>query len=156
MIGGEKQVNKTVLIIVAVAAISIGGYFLFSRGYQAPEVGRSSSEIVIPTESATIPATEKDEAISEPTEQGVSKINITSGNFFFRPSSVSVDKGEVTVTVEENAGTHTFVIDDLGVKESLLSGTSFTFTADIPGSYQYYCDVPGHKEQGMLGSLQVK
>ena len=34
------------------------------------------------------------------------------------------------------------------------SGTA-TFAAPGAGTYQYYCAVPGHKEAGMTGTLQV-
>ena len=37
-------------------------------------------------------------------------------------------------------------------------GTTSTlkFTASKPGSYTFYCTVPGHKEAGMVGTLVVK
>lgn len=34
------------------------------------------------------------------------------------------------------------------------AGTA-TLMAPAPGAYQYYCAVPGHKEAGMVGTLQV-
>jgi|SRR5579859_144122 len=30
------------------------------------------------------------------------------------------------------------------------------FTASKPGTYEFYCTVPGHKEAGMVGTLVVK
>ena len=80
--------------------------------------------------------------------------SITSGNFFFRPATLSVNRGEVIVNVTQNSGLHTFVIDELGVKESLATGKTFSFRAES-GTYEYYCDVPGHRQRGMLGTLTI-
>lgn len=87
-------------------------------------------------------------------EKQASSLTLSVGNFFFRPSSLTVNEGEVQVTVEQSSGGHTFVIDELNVKESLSVGSEFSFTAK-PGVYEYYCDVPGHRQLGMVGSLQV-
>lgn len=84
----------------------------------------------------------------------LNQVSLTSGNFFFRPNSFEINRGEVNVDIEQNSGFHTFVIDELGVKETLQTGKSFTFTAG-QGTYEYYCNVPGHREQGMFGSLIV-
>lgn len=36
------------------------------------------------------------------------------------------------------------------------SGTSVTFNApDVPGTYQFVCSVPGHFQQGMIGTMTV-
>lgn len=110
---------------------------------------------VQPTPKTTAPpATDTGKGGGEVVTEAMLKL--TSGNFFFQPSSLSVDAGEITVAVEQNTGSHTFVIDDLGVKQSLRSGQTFAFTADQPGTYEYYCDVPGHRGRGMAGTLTVE
>ena len=60
----------------------------------------------------------------------------------------------------ENKGPleHSFVVDELGVKlERVPPGQtgSVSFTPRAAGTYAYYCDVPGHKEAGMTGTLTV-
>lgn len=65
-----------------------------------------------------------------------------------------------TITIK-NTGIlqHDFVIDELGIKLELAGGESGTVTipADAkPGTYTYYCSVPGHKESGMTGTLTVQ
>jgi uncharacterized cupredoxin-like copper-binding protein len=66
-----------------------------------------------------------------------------------------------TVTVNlQNAGAleHSFLIDELGVKlEKVQPGQTgtVTFTVSKAGTYTFYCDVPGHKEAGMTGTLTV-
>ena len=84
--------------------------------------------------------------------------SMDSGNFFFSPSSLSVEAGqEVSITFASNSGTHTFVIDEIGLNESVAAGKTITFTAPSqPGTYEYYCDVGSHQQLGMEGTLTVQ
>jgi plastocyanin len=69
-----------------------------------------------------------------------------------------------TVTVDFNnpqALTHDVAIEDssgkeVGATELIASGEDST-TVDLkPGTYTYFCTVPGHREAGMEGTLTVK
>lgn len=53
---------------------------------------------------------------------------------------------------------HNFSLDDPKVATKTINGgESDTVTINAkPGTYQYYCSVPGHKEAGMVGTLTVK
>lgn len=85
-------------------------------------------------------------------------ISMKSGNFFFEPASIKASPGQtVTVNITENAGFHTFVIDEIGFKQTVKAGESFTFVAPSePGNYAYYCDIGSHRALGMEGVLTVK
>jgi uncharacterized cupredoxin-like copper-binding protein len=72
----------------------------------------------------------------------------------------------VTVTFNNSdpALAHSFVMDQAKVAipqqdpaGGLAAGKSgtATFTAPATGTYPHYCPVPGHKEAGMTGTLQV-
>jgi nitrite reductase (NO-forming) len=66
---------------------------------------------------------------------------------------------DVQVTViNVGALPHDFIIDELGVSTSEVpGGGSETVTINAaPGTYEYYCAVPGHKEFGMVGTLIVE
>ena len=54
---------------------------------------------------------------------------------------------------------HDFVIDEFNVTTGELTTADQTvtveFVASLPGEYVYYCSVPGHREIGMFGLLQI-
>lgn len=151
---GGGSVNKTAIVVIVVAVILLGGFLLLrGKSYQTsapPTVPTAPAE---ESEVVSTPQTEQDRR--ETTATAEKEATIKSGSFFFKPDKLTVQSGKVTVNVSNNTGSHTFVIDKLGVKEQLSSGKTFTFSVE-PGTYEYYCDVPGHKEQGMLGTLEVK
>jgi uncharacterized cupredoxin-like copper-binding protein len=86
---------------------------------------------------------------------------VTLSEFKFAPSSISVKAGSVTFSLV-NSGTvsHDMLISDstgkVLAKSSLISpGASAQLTVDglAAGTYTFYCDVPGHRAQGMQGTL---
>ncbi len=60
--------------------------------------------------------------------------------------------------VNEGTIEHTFVVTDLGVKETVQPGKQkvFTFTPNKTGTFKFICDVLGHTEAGMVGQLIVE
>jgi uncharacterized cupredoxin-like copper-binding protein len=85
---------------------------------------------------------------------------VSTVDLAFDPKTLTIPANtDVKVTVT-NKGVlqHDFTIDELKVASKLLNGgESDTVTINAkPGTYQYYCSVPGHKEAGMVGTLTVK
>ncbi len=65
----------------------------------------------------------------------------------------------VALRLENNdAGAHSFDIDELNVHAPMPAGkiALALFTPTTPGSYTFYCGVPGHIEAGMKGTLVVE
>jgi plastocyanin len=79
----------------------------------------------------------------------------------YNPDTITVSAGqEVTIDLE-NVGVipHTFTVDEAGVDVELAGREreTFTFTAPAePGEYEIYCDIPGHKQAGMVATLVVE
>jgi len=75
----------------------------------------------------------------------------------FTPAEVEATEGEVDVTVVNlDAFDHDFTIDELDVQ--LLMGANETVEGTFeagPGTYTFYCSIPGHREAGMEGTLTV-
>lgn len=83
-------------------------------------------------------------------------VSMDAGNFFFAPTTISAEAGQtVHVKINASSGTHTFVIDALGLKKMVRAGETITFTAPAAGSYEYYCDIGSHRAMGMKGTLIV-
>ncbi len=72
-------------------------------------------------------------------------------------TELTLAPGDSIEVVNAGLGEHNFVVDELGIAQD-LSGEPVTITIPKdaqPGSYEFYCSVPGHKEQGMVGTLTI-
>ncbi len=90
-------------------------------------------------------------------------ISTPSGsNLEYDQKSVTAKAGKVTIGFDnKEALPHDVAVADssgkvLGQTDLVSSGTAST-TVDLqPGTYTFYCTVPGHREAGMQGTLTVK
>jgi plastocyanin len=75
----------------------------------------------------------------------------------FDPAELEVAEGKVAIQlVNLDAFDHDFTIDELDVK--VVMGPSETVDSTIdstPGTYTFYCSIPGHREAGMEGTITV-
>jgi uncharacterized cupredoxin-like copper-binding protein len=82
------------------------------------------------------------------------------GTMAFNPKTIDATKGEkITVHFvnKDSAQAHSFIIKDLNVKsEQVQPGKDSTVTFTVDKTVEFYCDVPGHKDGGMVGSINVK
>jgi len=71
---------------------------------------------------------------------------------------VTIDADTATTIVLDNQGIieHDWTIDELDIQIFAAAGESVeaTLTA-AAGTYEVYCSVPGHRDQGMEGVLTV-
>lgn len=84
----------------------------------------------------------------------------TDNTFIFGVTTLSAQAGQTINVTLENSGAleHTFLIDELGVNSGTVAGGqsgTISFTPNTAGTYTFYCNVPGHKEGGMTGTLTV-
>lgn len=128
-----------------------------------PVVTPSVATQVAPKENTItpVPSTTVAPVLSDVSKDSVVEtlaVAMTSGNFFFDPAIITASPGQnVSISIASNEGTHTFVIEEIGLKKQITTGTVVTFTAPTtPGSYAYYCDVGAHRKLGMEGVLIVK
>ena len=85
-------------------------------------------------------------------------LEVETTNVAFVPDSLQGTGGELTVAVRNrDLFWHTFTIDALGVDLTAPVGRlrSVTFEAQ-PGTYSYYCRIPGHATLGMRGTITVR
>lgn len=96
---------------------------------------------------------------AQPALGGTSEVKITAKEFGFTPKIVGTAAGSVQfVVTNTGAVEHSFVSDELKVKSGPIKpGQSMTITATAkPGTYKFYCDIPGHKELGMVATVTAK
>lgn len=84
------------------------------------------------------------------------------GQLAFYPTELNVRKGEAVKLVLNNADTaqaHAFVIRELTLKSRAVApgmSETLTFVPDKAGDFAFFCDMPGHKEAGMVGRIHVE
>lgn len=91
-------------------------------------------------------------AVTEPVE-------VASFDIYFEPKEVSIPANTDVTFVLPNEGVtpHNFSIDELGVDVDIAPGETQEAAVNAPaGTYEYYCNVPGHKPAGMVGTLTVE
>jgi len=86
---------------------------------------------------------------------------IRMSEFKFEPATITAKAGQPVKVTLQNAGTvvHDFHIHDLNVHSPKVQqgqAQTLEFTPSRPGTFQFVCDEPGHKDAGMVGQLTVQ
>lgn len=93
---------------------------------------------------------------------GAASVSVTGTDALrFEPSELSAAAGTITVELTSEEGVnHTFVVEDANGDQEVAAadpGQTDTGTIDLEaGSYTFYCDVPGHRDAGMEGTLELE
>jgi len=70
--------------------------------------------------------------------------------------------GPVTITLTNDSPVpHNIAVRggsvDTEPSETIQGGATADLSVDLPaGEYEYYCEVPGHEQAGMVGTLTVE
>ena len=96
---------------------------------------------------------------------GASTVSLSSpasGDLAYDQTDVTAKAGAVTINYDNPSSlSHDVVVEDeagmeLG-KTDLVSQGEASTTVDLqPGTFTFFCDVPGHREGGMEGTLTVQ
>jgi uncharacterized protein (DUF305 family) len=84
---------------------------------------------------------------------------IESYDIYFEPKALTIPVGtDVTLTLpNEGVTLHNFSIDALGISVDIAPGATEQVVINaLEGEYEYSCNVPGHKEAGMVGTLTAE
>jgi uncharacterized cupredoxin-like copper-binding protein/mono/diheme cytochrome c family protein len=133
------------------------------------EAGMVGTLISRPMASADQPATADEDAAADQdaataeaageTPDAATAQNVTAFDIYFEPKEITIPANtDVPFTLpNDGAAPHNFSIDELGISIDMAPGTTEETVINAPpGEYEYYCNVPGHKEAGMVGTLIVK
>lgn len=91
-------------------------------------------------------------------ERETAGISLVAENVAFDQAELSASAGSITVSLgNRDLFWHTFTVEELGVDLRVPVSAEMTVTFDAPpGEYRFFCDIPGHPEAGMEGTLIVE
>ena len=97
---------------------------------------------------------------SKPADQGGrQRVEISASKYEFKPRELKLKAGQpILVVLTSTGGTHSFHVDALNVHSAEAGDDkpiNLEFTADRPGTYEFYCAHGDHKEKGMTGRLEI-
>ena len=87
---------------------------------------------------------------------GAETVPVALAEFAITPGEVDVPAGAVLNVSNEGTAVHNLSVD--GVASEMVDGggtTELDLGSLAPGTYTMKCDVPGHAEAGMTGTLTV-
>ena len=140
----------------ASALLAVGA--LVALGLAACGGGGSNSTTAVSTPTSTAAAGGGGAA-------GASSVSISTpsgSSLAYNQKSVSAKAGNVTINFDNmQALQHDVTVADssgkvLGATNLVSSGPATTSVNLQPGTYTFYCSVPGHRDAGMEGTLTVK
>ncbi|OGG03657.1 hypothetical protein A2W14_04040 [Candidatus Gottesmanbacteria bacterium RBG_16_37_8] len=163
--------NKYLIGFIVVLLVAVGGYNLI-KGSQTKvpsqtEVNEEQTEtledesLIDSQEEEAEDAKESDEE-NEATQEDadVKTFNLDAINFSYNIKEIRVKKGtRVKINLVRKQGFHDLVIDEFNARTKQLgegSEDSVEFVADKTGTFEYYCSVGQHRQQGMVGKLIVE
>ncbi len=117
-------------------AVAVAGAALLVAGLVLPTIGDDAEEI--PAASPSV-------------------LHVKSSGADFLPSTLTATGAELTVVFHnKDLFWHTFTIDELDLNvRAPLGGTRVARFDSPPGTYEFYCAIPGHEAAGMKGTLVV-
>lgn len=152
--------SKNTIILILLAAGLAGGFLYFSsaNSYKTDELKVKVEE---PTGvTATQPVLPEKESSPAAMKEEQKEFALDASPFTFSVKEIRVKQGDrVKITLTNKAGLHDWVLDEFNARTKQLAAgatESVEFTADKKGTFEYYCSVGNHRQQGMVGKLIVE
>jgi plastocyanin len=156
----KKFAALLALLLAAVALAACGSSSSTTSEGTSPAAGAAEE-----AEETVEEAEEKGEEAKEEAEGGGAALEIEAspeGSLAFTSDTASAKAGKVTVDFNnESPVPHDVAIESeggetVGQTEIIAEGSDSTTVTLKPGTYKYFCTVPGHRQAGMEGTLTVK
>ena len=179
-LGGQRLVSAITAVLVlaaaATAVITSGG-----EGKSEASAASSSSQPAAPapettTTATSTAATSTTAAPAAPAKKGKAKKKAappaakpttltleanSGGQLSYNTKALTAKAGAVTISLTNNSPVEHDVTVDQGSSKlgatPVFSGGSKSVTLQLkPGTYTFFCSVPGHRQAGMEGTLTVQ
>jgi len=161
--------GPAVVVAMATALAVLGGAAWFSRRSGTPGRGLTALAVagVLVVVAGFVGWARLDEehpkasrtaggAVQKP---GPPDITIHAFDLGFTERRVTAPAGQIKIAeVDDGQIAHTLLLDGVPDFKLMVSGHGQQAEAPVtltPGTYTYYCDVPGHRQAGMEGTLLV-
>lgn len=148
--------NSKLLIIGLVIIVALAGLLLFTQkpSDNTPEIAGDSAVIEVPspapTDSPSTSSANLDEQV----------ITMDAGSFYYSVKEIKATQGQkIKIVMTSKDMMHDFNIDELKVKSGITQSgdtTTVEFVADQVGTFEYYCSVGQHRQNGQVGQLIVE
>jgi len=152
----RSLVTFAAVLLVAVAGCG-GSSNESSKNAGSNTTGATPTPTETPSATATATATAKSGGGGGETVQLAAPAD---GSLKFDKTTLDAKAGNVTIDLDNPSSTpHAVAIEGNGVDQSsqTVTASKTSVTADLkPGTYTFYCPVPGHRQAGMEGTLTVK
>jgi plastocyanin len=152
-----RRASMFLLTGLALAVAGCGGSSSSSSSSTPAAAATSSS-----TAASSTPTSSSTSAAAAPATGGGADVHLSAvpGKLAFNTKTLTAKAGKVTLTMANpSTFSHGIAIEGKGVDKNgkaVGHGATSTVTADLkPGTYTFYCPVPGHRAGGMVGTLTV-
>jgi len=141
-------------------AAGMVGTLTVTEDAAAPAAAQEASPAPAPDTATTDAAPAADEAAGEAAPAAAAEpVEVVSIDIAFEPKELTIPADtDVTFSLpNEGVTLHNFAIDALDISVDIQPGATEEEVINAPaGTYEYYCNVPGHKAAGMVGTLTVE
>jgi plastocyanin len=142
------------------------GFVLAAGGYQLPFPAPRPLTVTAPGPAvAPPPAAVQAPAVAAPAAQAA-EVQVVATDLKFNPATIQAKVGQPIKIVLQNKGANEHDIHFPALKADKPAASlqahartgqtaTLEFTPTAKGSYEYICTIPGHKEAGMKGKINV-
>jgi uncharacterized cupredoxin-like copper-binding protein len=160
---GHRQGVVGLLLPASLAAVSLAGLVAGLASIARRRQPAAGGAAVVPAALGAVGVVAAVLGVAAVTGPGPGSVGpggalaLKASKVAFQPASLTAPSGQVTVDLtNQDLFWHSFTMDRPAVNLDVPVGGErrLTFSAG-PGSYAFYCRVPGHRQAGMVGTLRV-
>jgi plastocyanin len=151
--------------IVSILVLTVGLLALAGRGSSSSSSSSTAASTSTPAETTPTTSSSTAATPAPASESGSSKVSLEAnpeGQLAYNTKALSAKAGQVSVDFANKSSLpHNVTIESSsGAKVGAtptFSGGSKSLSVNLkPGTYKFFCSVPGHRQAGMEGTLTVK